>query len=623
MFKFKKSLNDFVGIDIGATAVKIVCVSLKNETIHLENLLVVPVPLRIQSQNAAETASFMSQLFAQINEIANKEAALSVPLSLCAEERIGIEFDASDAQIEGLVKSKINNISPYPPNETRYDYFLTRDGAERTLNISATKKEALEINADTVASSGVKLVAATGGGFAFEKAIPLLFNQEQLNQNIALFNIGYEETAVYLLDAGKLVYSGEANFGVADTVHAIASSYNISQDEALARLIQNNPDDLILQETHIANLFADLHQMLVRETKVFMMNSPDFNVDKLYLSGDFATIPRLIEFLNNQNRFHVEPFNPFANMAVATRINPDDLNSHSYSMLDALIAAMSIQPGGLNLMPWREIQVAARKKQFITGAMMSALAGALLMGGIWGYQSNELKKQQAATNIIKTAITEDREKITALGNIEAKKKLVAERLSVISSLQDKRFELVKALNYFVMNFPDKAYLTEMSKQGDVFIIHGRAKNSDMVVQLIRSLRFYPYFNDVTVTQWVGDSANPDGKLAPSEVKSDGWGSFIITFTISSTPHDAITNNEVYLPAQSITNPSVNGNTLGQVQNSAVTGASPLTGLTTNQMTLASAAGAAASVLTNKEPIKPVTNTSTKTDTSVKTETVTH
>lgn len=615
MFKFKKSHNGFVGIDIGATAVKIACVSLQNETMHLENLLVIPVPLRIRSQNAAEIVSFMSQLFSQAHEIANKEAALSVPLSMCTEQRLNIEPDTSDAQIEALVKSKINGISPYLPNETRYDYFVTREGEDRILNISATKKQVLEENADIVTASGTKLVAATGGGFAFEKAIPLLFNQQQLNQNIALFNIGFEETSVYLLKAGKLVYSREANFGVADTVYAIASSYNISQDDALARLLQNNPDDLILQETHIANLFADLHQMLVREIKVFMMNSPEFNVDNLYLAGDFATIPRLIEHLNSQNRFHVELFKPFANMSVDARINPSDMNAQSSSMLDALIAATCIQPGGLNLMPWRETRVAARKQQFVTGVLMSTLAGALLMGGVWGYQSNELKNQQAATNVVKIAINEDKQKIVALGDIEAKKKLVAERLLVISSLQDKRFELVKALNYFVMNFPDKAYLTEVSKQGDVFTIHGRARNSDMVVQLIRSLRFYPYFNDVTVTQWVGDSANPDGKLAPNEVKSDGWGSFIITFTITSVPHAAITNNEVYLPTQSITNPPVNNNAPGQGQNGTTAGASPLAGLTTNQLTLASAAGATANVLINKEPIKPAANTVTKTETT--------
>ena len=622
MLKLKKTQPQFIGLDVSATRIKIAQVSFDNQAVRLENIFVIPIAAQGKGSNNDKTSLFISETLMSIANIAQNLAALSIPLSACVEQRINIEPESTQAQIDELVRSRINTLSPYPLNNARYDYFVSHQASQRILNISIIKKELLEESIDTVTPNPFSVVAATGGSFAFEKAIPVLFNTEQLTRNIALFNIGYEETTVYLLSAGKLVYSRETNFGVAETVQAMMSFYSISHDDALAKLQRNDQDDAILQQTFMVNLFADLHQMLVREVKVFMMNSPDFALDDLYLAGEFANLPHAIEYLNDQKRFHVMLFSPFANIPVAAHIDQAQLINQSPMLLDALIAALSIKKGGLNLMPWREMQAAVRKKQFMTGVLASALGGVLVMGGLWGYQSNELKNQQAATNIIRNAIVDDKEKIAALGDIDAKKKLIAERLTIVSNLQDKRFELVKALNYFVMNFPEQAYLKEMTKEGDKFTLRGRAQNSDVVVQMIRTLRFYPYFNDVIVTQWVGDTANPDGTLGQTEVKSDGWGSFVITFTVSSTPHTGSPSSEVVLPSPQITNPAVNGNMNPNLPSG--TPNNQLAGLNPNQSSVASVAGAAATALLNNAPVKQIdSHSKTTTITTTKSEAVAH
>lgn len=608
MLKLKKHHSHFIGLDVSTTHIKIAQVSFDDQSIKLENIFVIPIPAQAKGNNNDKGALFISETLMGLVGVSGNRAGLSIPLSACTEHRIDIEPDLTDVQIDELVRSRINTLSPYPLNNARYDYFVSRQANQRTLNISIVKKELLEEYIDTITPNPFNIVAATGGSFAFEKAIPVLFNAEQLARNIALFNIGYEETTVYLLNAGKLVYSRDADFGIADTVQAMMSFYSISHDEALAKLQQNNLDDAILQQTFMANLFSDLHQMLVREVKVFMMNSPDFTLDDLYLAGEYANLPRIIEYLNEQNRFHVMLFNPFANIPVAEHIDKSQLINQSPMLLDALIAALSIKKGGLNLMPWREMQAAMRKKQFMTGLLASAFAGFLVMGGLWGYQSNELKNQKAATDIIRNAITSDKEKTAQLGDIEAKKKLIAERLTIVSNLQDKRFELVKALNYFVMNFPERAYLTEMTKEGDNFTLRGRAQNSDVVVQMIRTLRFYPYFNNVIVTQWVADTANPDGRLPQNEIKSDGWGSFVITFTVSSTPHEGTPSTEVALPSSQITNPAVSGQVNPQQTNPNSPATTPnyqLAGLNANQSNLASVAGAATTQLLSNTPVKQI------------------
>ena len=623
MLKLKKSTNDFVGIDIDLTSIKIVRVSLDNQVLKLEDLLVIPIPFQPKSSKNNDAAFKTSELLASIQSISNKNASLSIPFSACTESRIDINQDLTNQQIDDLVRSKINSISPYSVNDTRYDYFVSQKNDTRTVNICAIKKDVLENHLNLINGSGAKPVAATGGSFAFEKAIPVLLTQEQLSQNIAIFDIGFEETTVYLLKEGQLIYSRETHFGMSETIQSMVSFYNSSYDEAISKLISNKADDVILQDNFISDLFSDLHQMLVREIKVFMMNSPEYSVDKLYLAGDFSTIPNLIEYINQQNRFVADLFNPFSNMPISTHISPEQVKKDAPKMINALIAATSIKQGGLNLMPWRELMVIDKKKQFMTGLIASVISGVMLIGLVWIYQKNELRNQQSATNVIKVAINDDKDKIAKLGDIEAKKKLVQDRLLVISELQDKRFELVKALNYMVMNFPEQAYLLEMTKDGDNFILKGRAKNTDAIVQLIRSLRFYPYFYDVTVSQWIADSANPDGTLAPTEVKSDGWGSFTVNFTVSGIAHEAVTNTEVYFPTQqTITNPTVNGSTQASTQVPNTTSANPLDNLTPNQATIANAAGTATNVLLKNEPLKPVTSTTTKTQVT-KTETTTH
>lgn len=141
----------------------------------------------------------------------------------------------------------------------------------------------------------------------------------------------------------------------------------------------------------------------------------------------------------------------------------------------------------INLLPWRVEQRERRNRDFIVQMAGVAAAAALISFLIWSFFSQQLSAQREANDIVtqaNTALDRDLEAIKAL---EDQRQEMVERIKIIQDLQGTRPVPVHVFDSLVRAMPANLYLTQISREGDVMRLSGRADNPNTVSDLLRNL----------------------------------------------------------------------------------------------------------------------------------------
>jgi len=149
----------------------------------------------------------------------------------------------------------------------------------------------------------------------------------------------------------------------------------------------------------------------------------------------------------------------------------------------------------INLLPWREALRKERKRQFT-----SIVAGAvLLMGAIVFYVhihvSGMIEYQNDRNAFLEKEIASVEKKIVEIRELEAKKKQLLNRMTVIQELQTRRPMVVHLLDDLVRALPDGLYLTSLAQKGSELTLEGMAQSNARVSAFMRNLDDSDWFTN--------------------------------------------------------------------------------------------------------------------------------
>jgi len=332
-----------LGLDIGASAVRLVELSRNGDRYRLDRFAVEKMPANAMSENdikdVAVVASTVKRAFLRSGSKIG-ECAAAVSSSQVIIKTITMPADLSDSELEEQVKAEASQYIPYPMEEVSLDFSLgdpLEEGKETEVLLVASRTENVDVRVAVLEQAGLNAAVMDVETFALENAFQLVSAQmtdAAPVHTVALINVGDATTTLVVLRDGKGIYSREQMFGDIQLTEAIQQHYGLSYEQA-EQARQNNelPHDF---ETEVLPPFRKaVAQQASRLLQFFFSASGVSHVDRILLSGECAKTPGIAETVTETIGIPVTVANPFSSMVLPSSISPAELERESPAMMIA------------------------------------------------------------------------------------------------------------------------------------------------------------------------------------------------------------------------------------------------------------------------------------------------
>lgn len=172
--------------------------------------------------------------------------------------------------------------------------------------------------------------------YALERSFGLLAAQlgnghDELT--VAVVDIGATMTTLSVLHHGRIIYTREQLFGGRQLTDEIQRRYGLSMEEAGLAKQGGLPDDYV---SEVLDPFKDaLVQQVSRSLQFFFAAGQYNSVDHIMLAGGTASISGLEHLIQRRIGTPTMVANPFADMALSSKVNAGALASDAPALMIA------------------------------------------------------------------------------------------------------------------------------------------------------------------------------------------------------------------------------------------------------------------------------------------------
>ncbi|MFT7457686.1 MAG: type IV pilus assembly protein PilM, partial [Planctomycetota bacterium] len=321
MLQFKKKSNPLVGIDISATAIKLLELSKSGGRYRVESYAVEPVPANsVVDKNITDMDAVGEAIGRAVKRSGTKlkTAAAAVAGSSVITKIITMPADLNDADMASQIEIEADQYIPFPLEEVAMDFEVigpSADNPDRVdVLLAASRSENVDLRVATLEIGGLEAKLIDVEAFALENTVAMLA-RDQLGggeeQIIAVADIGSSVTTFSVLENLKIIYSREQQFGGAQLTEEIQRRYGLSYEEAgLAKKQGGLPDNY---GPEVLEPFKDsIAQQISRAQQFFYSSSSITNIDHLILAGGCSSTEGIAELVESKIGIPTIVANPFA-----------------------------------------------------------------------------------------------------------------------------------------------------------------------------------------------------------------------------------------------------------------------------------------------------------------------
>lgn len=344
----KKKSNTMLGIDVSSTSAKLIELSRSGAGYKVEAFAVEPLPPNaISDRNIAEL-ELVGQVLAKLVSKARtsvKDAAVAVSGSAVITKQILMERGLNEEELETQLRLEADQYIPYPIDEVALDFEVLGPSSTPDRDIvllAACRKENVEIREAALALAGLKAKVVEVEAYALERAFSLVAEQlggrgEDLT--VAVVDIGATTMTLSIMHKGETVYTREQMFGGKQLTDEIQRRYGLSYEEAgLAKKRGGLPDDYVQE---VLEPFKEtVAQQISRALQFFFASGQLTEVDYILLAGGSSAITGLDTMVQRVIGTETVIANPFAHMAVDSKVNVEALASDAPALMIACGLAM-------------------------------------------------------------------------------------------------------------------------------------------------------------------------------------------------------------------------------------------------------------------------------------------
>ncbi len=344
MLPFKKKAIPLVGIDISATAVKLLELSRSGSKYRVESYSVEPLPANSVVEKNINDIDAVGEAIGRAwkkSGSKNKNAIVAVAGSSVITKMITMPADLTEDDMETQIQLEADQYIPFPLEEVALDFEVVGQSdanADRVdVLLAASRSDNVDVRVAALEIAGLTAKVIDVEAFALENTVGLLvqdlFNGAE-DQIIAIADVGSSVTTFSVLENMKIIYSREQQFGGQQLTEDIQRRYGLSYEEAgLAKRQGGLPDNY---EPEVLEPFKEsLSQQVSRAQQFFFSSSSIANIDHLILAGGCASIHGIGELLETKVGIPTVTCNPFANMSVSSRIPTQSLSNDAPALMVA------------------------------------------------------------------------------------------------------------------------------------------------------------------------------------------------------------------------------------------------------------------------------------------------
>lgn len=338
---FNKKNKAVLGIDISSNSIKLLELSKSGINYKVERYASRPLPegavVEKNISNLEAVGEEMEKL-ASLAKSSSSKAAVAVSGSAVITKTIELNAALSDNDMENQITLEADQYIPYPLEEVAIDFERRRasrknEGMVEVL-LAACKKENVEHRVDVLAAGGFEAQYVDIEAYAMERAFGLLCQQMGLERSgvVAILDIGASVTTIYVLRDGESIYTREQIFGGSRLSQAVQSHYGLSAAEAESAIIRNELPESYQSEV-LAPFQVELAEQLSRALQFFFSSSQYNDIGLVVLAGGVAATPGLAAMLTESLGARTVVANPFAKMAIGSKVNKAQLKNDAASLM--------------------------------------------------------------------------------------------------------------------------------------------------------------------------------------------------------------------------------------------------------------------------------------------------
>ena len=347
---FQSPSPPLIGVDISSSAVKMVEIEqVGKNLLRIERYAIESLPKDAVTDgnimNLEAVAETMRRAWKRMGSRI-KNVSLALPAAAVITKKIIVPAGLREDELEAQVETEANQYIPFALDEVNLDFQVlgpSPSGPEEVeVLIAASRKEKVEDRVAAAESAGLKAVVVDVESYATQTACELVSQQlpnAGRDQTVAVVDIGAAMMHINVLHNGQSIYMREQSFGGNQLTQEIQRRYSLSSDEAdIAKRQGGLPENY---EAEVLQPFMDTLALEVARAIQFFFSSSQFNrVDHILLAGGCAMIPGLDEIVATRAQSSTMIANPFASMALSSRIKPKQLTLDAPALLIACGLAM-------------------------------------------------------------------------------------------------------------------------------------------------------------------------------------------------------------------------------------------------------------------------------------------
>jgi len=333
-----------LGLDISSTSVKLLELEKDGNNYRVQSLAVEPLPDNaVVEKNFQDVEAIGETIQKAVKRSGTKArlAAVAVAGSAVITKIINMPANLSESELEQQIQLEADQYIPYPLEEINLDFEVIGPTANNPDSVdvllAASRSENIETRTDALEIGGLTAKIVDVEAYTVENVAPLLTAQMEdggKDKIIAIIDIGATMTSLNVIENGNLIYTREQNFGGKQLTEEIMRRYGLAYEEA-GRLKKSGglPDNYIPE---VLEPFKEtIAQQVSRFLQFFYTSGQHNSVDLIALAGGCASIPGIDELVESQLGIKTVIANPFANMSLSSKVNPQALSKDAPSLMIA------------------------------------------------------------------------------------------------------------------------------------------------------------------------------------------------------------------------------------------------------------------------------------------------
>ena len=311
---------------------------------RVDHYAVEPLPANAVTEKVISNIDAVGESIRQVVKKASSKAkncCLAVAGSAVITKVINMPASLSEEDLEGQIQLESDQYIPYALEEVNLDFDVLgpSEGNPETIDVmlAASRSENVGMRVAAAEAAGLTPVVVDVEAYAIENVCPLITDivaDQGHGKTVAILDIGATMTSLNVMQDQKMVYTREQPFGGKQLTEEIMHQYGLTFEEAgLAKKEGGLP------ENYVSDLLDPFKNTAAQQANRFLQfyysASQHGTVDHLLLAGGCAVIPGLDEKIASEVGITTTVANPFSQLSLGSKINPQVLASDAPSMLIA------------------------------------------------------------------------------------------------------------------------------------------------------------------------------------------------------------------------------------------------------------------------------------------------